>query len=125
MALFAKNKPTKRIEFEGGWVELQYLSKGVKDDIQKSILEALKGVDIKQLDQISDKDKELPKELPVDMVNKITDTDYVAVYNSIKSWSESEPITIDSVRELDDEIFEKILKEVKKMNKLELEERKN
>lgn len=127
MALFAKNKPTKRVEFEGGWVELQHLSKGVKDDIQNKIIEACKGIDLKKIDSLKNKSsEEMPDDIPFEIVGKINETSYIALKNAIKAWSEADtPITIEAVRDLDEDIFEKILTEVNQMNQLQMGERKN
>jgi phosphoribosylformimino-5-aminoimidazole carboxamide ribonucleotide (ProFAR) isomerase len=124
MALFAKNKPTKRIELEGGWVELQYLSKGVKDEVQNQIVQAFKDIDPKVLQQY-EKTGEMPDSLPVEIVAKVNEASYIALAHAIKAWSEKEEVTIESVKDLDEEVFNLLIEEVNKMNKLDIGEKKN
>ena len=140
MALFSKNKPTKRVELEGAWVELQYLSKGAKDSLNNQIIKACEGIDIRKLEQVEkaknakkaenpekpEGDEEvLPEGIPLDMIAKINEASYFALYKAIKAWSEPDEITLESVQELDDEVFSKLISEVNAMNELELGEQKN
>lgn len=125
MPLMSKNKPTKRVPFEGGWVELQHLSKGVKSQIQINLaglykdLEAINKEDLKNSDEI-------PEGIDMDnILNKINSVDYYKLSKAIKAWSEPEEITEDTVRELDDEIFSKIASEIDEMNQLSGDEKKN
>jgi hypothetical protein len=121
----SKNKPTKRIPFEGGYVELQYLSKGVLSHIQ-SQLAALH----KDLEKISKEDlqnsDEIPEGLDLNLIlDKINKVNYYKLSKAIKAWSEPEEITEETVLELDDEIFDKINEEIDNMNELSVDEKKN
>lgn len=125
MAMFAKDKPTKRIDFEGGFVELQYLSKGVKDQIASELSSMFAGVDSESLKKLElDKKDEIPTAM-IGVVGKVQEVEYLKLSKAIKSWSSSEPITIETVKELDDETFNRITKEVNEMNGLSKTEEKN
>lgn len=124
MPLFAKNKPTDKIEFEGGYVELQFLSKGVKDKIKSLTTSIYKGVDIKKLQSAQSKD-----DIPVEMFDKIPgllEIEYYKLAHAIKSWSDPEtPINEDTVKEMDEDIFNKVSKKVDEMNQLRPDQEKN
>jgi hypothetical protein len=124
MALFSKNRPTKRLDFDGAWVELQHLSKGVFDEVQSRYTKLYEGVDRKSLEQWQKTD-ELPDEIPLDIVAKTNEVEYYKVSHAIHSWSEEESITHDTVKELDSEVFDQILKEVNTMNKFTEDDKKN
>jgi hypothetical protein len=128
MALFSKNKPTKRVEFEGAWVELQYLSKGAKDSLNNQIIQACKGLDINKIEQVEKargNKKSLPEGISLDIIEKINAASYYALYKAIKTWSEPDEITVEAVKELDTPVFEKLISEVNAMNELNLGEQKN
>jgi len=126
MAMFSKDKPTKKVEFEGGWVELQYLSKGVKDEIASRLSSMFAGVDTSTLKKADlDKADEIPASM-IGVVAKVNEVQYYAMSKAIKAWSAAEvAITEESVKELDDEVFNKIYVEVNNMNELNPAERKN
>ncbi|MDQ0414236.1 hypothetical protein [Mesobacillus stamsii] len=126
MALFSKNKPTKRIEFEGGWVELQYLSKGAKDEIANRLSSMFAGMDNEVLKKMDNFDKDDVPAAMIGVVGKVQEVEYYKLSNAIKSWSETDiPVTVESVKDLDDEVFDKISKAIDEMNKLKEEEIKN
>lgn len=127
MPLFSKNKPTKRLEFEGGWVELQYLSKGVKDEIANRLSSMFAGMDNETLKNIGDFENkdEIPTAM-VSVVGKVQEAEYYKLAHAIKAWSETDvPVNMDTVKDLDDEVFEKISKAIDEMNELKQGERKN
>lgn len=124
MSLFSKNKPTKRIDFEGGFVEIQHLSKGVKDHIRSNLAGLYK--DLEKLNAEDLQGKELPQGIEMDKIlNKINEVEYYKLSQAIKSWSENIEITIDTVKELNDDVFSQISKEVDEMNALNEVEKKN
>lgn len=125
MSLLSKNKPTKRVNFEGGFVELQYLSKGVKDHIKSSLAGLYKHLESLNVEDLKNSD-EIPKDINMDeLLNKINEVEYYKLSKAIKSWSENVEITVEAVKELDDEVFEKISNEINQMNTLNEVERKN
>ncbi|WP_141434383.1 hypothetical protein [Bacillus sp. 03113] len=126
MPLFAKNKPTKRINFEGGWVELQYLSKGVKDEIASRLSSMFAGMDSQAIKRIETDNKEdVPTEM-IGIIGKVQEVAYYKLSQAIKDWSESDvDITIDSVKDMDDKVFDMISKEVDSMNSLSKTDEKN
>jgi hypothetical protein len=124
MPLFAKNKPTKKIEFEGGWVELQYLSKGVKDEIASRLASLYKGMDRATLERLKDTN-DVPDTM-VDAVSVVQEVEYYKLSHAIKAWSEADvPINTDTVKELDEEVFDKISAAVNEMNELSKQDKKN
>lgn len=126
MSLLSKNKPTKRVNFEGGWVELQQLSKGVKDEIRSRLAGLYKELESINSEELRGK-KELPDGVNMDEVlKKINDVEYYKLSKAIKKWSEPDLEVIEeTVKELDDEIFAEISSVVDEMNTLNTIERKN
>lgn len=125
MAMFAKDKPTKRLDFEGGWVELQFLSKGVKDQIASQLTEMFAGMSDDTIKKADFKNKdEIPASM-IGVVGKVQEVEYFKLSSAIKSWSSSESISLETVKELDDETFNLINAEVDKMNGLSKTEEKN
>lgn len=124
MAMFSKNKPTKRVEFEGGWVDLQHLSKGVKDQIASRVSASLEGIDPKALQSLDKNSDDMPAGM-IGMVGKVHQVEYYKLAKAIRAWSADTAITEESVQELDDEVFNKLSEEINKMNELSKEERKN
>jgi restriction endonuclease Mrr len=157
MSLFSKNKPTKRVDFTGGYVELGYLSKGVKDDLQNQLLEAVKGVDPRILEKLESdtkqkkelevqdvqetqvgaeelENKPIPtlsednvstSDIPVELLTSLSNMANYALSKAIQSWSEKVDINIETVRELDEDVFNKIVDEVNLMNNMDLATIKN
>jgi hypothetical protein len=122
--MFAKNKPAKRIDLgENNWAELQYLSKGVKDSIQAEISSLFK-VNLKNMNTMNEADL-LPEEMPEGFIDKLQEIEYRKLEKAIKTWSAKEEITVENIKELDDEPYEKISKAVNEMNGLSREEVKN
>jgi hypothetical protein len=124
LAMFSKDKPTKRIEFEGGWVELQHLSKGIKDQIASRLSASLEGIDPKEFQNLDKNSNDMPVGM-IGMVGKVQQVEYYKLSKAIKAWSADLAITEESVQELDDEIFNKISDEINSMSELSKEERKN
>lgn len=128
MALMSKNKPTKRIEFDGGFVELQHLSKGIKDEYQSrmaALAKELGDIDEEKIKN-SKKSGEIPKEFNADSVlRKVNEAEYYKLSKAIKSWSEQEEINDQTVRELDGEVFSKISAAIDEMNELRASDKKN
>lgn len=126
MPLFAKNKPTQKVEFEGGFVEVQFLSKGVKDEIQSRLTGLYKGMDKATILKLQTGDEsEIPTEL-FEVLGAVQSIEYYKLSHAIKSWSDNEtPINEDNVKEMDEEIFNTVLKKVNEMNELSQTERKN
>lgn len=121
--MFAKDKPTKRITLPGDhWVELQYLSKGQKNLLQAEITKVFKKFDPKLLDG---KTKDINMEFSEDFVARIQEIEYMKLQYAIRSWSASEPVSIESIKELDDETYDIILDVVNEMNGLSEDEQKN
>jgi hypothetical protein len=123
MPLFAKNKPTQRVDFDGGFVELQYLSKGVKDEIKGRTTALYKGVDLKKLQSAKD-ETDIPTEM-FDSIPKIMEIEYYKLAKAIVKWSDEAPITEETVRELDEETFNLVSKKVDEMNQLTSLQEKN
>jgi hypothetical protein len=128
MALMSKNKPTKRIEFDGGFVELQHLSKGIKDEYQSrmaALAKELGDIDEEKI-KSSKESGEIPKEFNADSVlRKVNEAEYYKLSKAIKSWSEQEEINDQTVRELDGEVFAKISSAIDEMNELRASDKKN
>jgi hypothetical protein len=126
VSLFAKDKPLKRVEFENdAWVELKYLSKGFKNQIENDIANIARGFEFEYKDgKVESKDGAL---LPEDVLQKLHSIEYRKISAAIAKWSEGdkETITIDNVKQLDDEVYNKILMTVDEMNGLNETERKN
>jgi hypothetical protein len=124
MPLFAKNKPTQRVEFEGGYVELQFLSKGEKDEIKSRTTALYKGVDIKKL-QSAQSEEDIPQEM-FDKIPGLLEIEYYKLAHAIKSWSDPETlISEETVREMDEEIFNLVSQKITKMNELTPLQEKN
>lgn len=125
--MFSKDKPIKRIPFDGGWVDLQHLPKGVKDQIASRLSAALEGIDpqaLKKLNINSDDNNDLPAGM-IGMVGKVQQVEYYKLSKAIKAWSSEIAISEESVQELDEEVFNKISEEINTMNELSQTERKN
>lgn len=119
--MFAKNKPTKKIDLaDNHWVELQYLSKGTKNELQSATTEIFNKFDKKMLDGEMEDVQFSP-----DFIKKVQAIEYQKLTAAIRAWSAQEPVSVEVVKELDDESYETILKEVDKMNGLSDEEEKN
>lgn len=126
MAMFAKDKPTKKIEFEGGWVELQFLPKGVKDEITNQLTSMFSSVDEATLKKIDFNNKDEVPTSMIGVVGKVQEIEYLKLSKAIKAWSASDvPISIESVKELDSVTFDLISKAVNEMNQLNKTEEKN
>jgi hypothetical protein len=124
MPLFAKNKPTKRVDFEGGYVELQFLSKGVKDEIKSRTTSLYKGVDIKKL-QSAQSESDIPPEM-FDKIPGLLEIEYYKLAHAIKAWSDAEtPISEETVKEMDEEIFNMVSQKIAEMNELTPLQEKN
>jgi hypothetical protein len=125
MSLLSKNKPTERVNFDGGYVELQFLSKGVKDKIQTDLAALYE--DLEKIQKIHNvkEGEELPKDINMDVLAKINEVEYYKLSRAIKSWSEDEPINEETVKGLDDEIFDQITSKINEMNTLNKAEIKN
>jgi hypothetical protein len=126
MVMFSKDKPTKKVEFEGGWVELQFLSKGVKDEITSRLTSMFVGVDNEALKKIDfDKKDEIPTAM-IGVVGKVNEVENYTLSKAIRAWSAADvAITEETVKDLDDEVFTMISKEANKMNELGKTEEKN
>lgn len=125
MAMFAKDKPTKRIDFEGGYVELQYLSKGVKNQIAAELSSMFAGMDSTSIKKSDFENKEEIPAAMIGVVGKVQEVEYLKISKAIRAWSSQDPITIETVKELDDKVFDVIVQEVDKMNGLTKTEEKN
>lgn len=127
MPLFSKNKPTNRVEFEGGWVELQYLSKGVKSEYQNRMAGLLKdmgSIDMSKLKESNEQD--IPSDIDFDsLLKKVNQAEYYKLSKAIKSWSEEEAVTEETVQDLDEELFDLISEKINEMNELTAVEEKN
>lgn len=124
MALFAKNRPTKRIDLgDGDWVELQHISKGVKDNLKSEVASLLKDFEV----DIANGSYAPKNGLTItdEFLDKIKEIEYREMVASIRSWSADAEITIENIKELSDEAYDKILEEMGKLNKLSDAERKN
>ncbi|MFC4768744.1 hypothetical protein [Effusibacillus consociatus] len=123
-SLFAKKRNAKRIEFEGGlWVDVRTLSKGEKDAFETETMQLMKGVEYEDRDG-----KMVPKDgmFPPEVLQKLKDIEYRMITASITSWSEDAvEISVETVKELADDVFTKIDKEVATLNNLTPAERKN
>jgi hypothetical protein len=121
--MFAKNKPTKKIDLpDNHWVELQYLSKGVKDELKSSVTKIFNKFDPKLLDGKMDNPN---IEFSPDFVQKIQDIEYLKLVKAIRNWSADEIVNTENIKALDDTSYELILKAVNEMNELSEEEEKN
>jgi hypothetical protein len=122
MSLMSKNKPTEKVNFDGGYVELQFLSKGVKDKIQTDLASLYK--DLEKIQNIKE-GKDLPEDIDLNVLSKINEVEYYKLSKAIKSWSEQEAITEETVQGLDDEVFSKLTQKINEMNALNRSELKN
>lgn len=124
MGLFAKNRPTKRIDIGEDWVELQHLSKGVKDEISSRLASLYKGMDKSTLEKLQT-GQDVPDTL-IDAVSVVQEVEYYKLSHAIKAWSDQNTsITVESVKALDEGVFNNISEAVNEMNELNKEERKN
>jgi hypothetical protein len=120
--MFAKNKPTERVQFDdGNWVELQVLSKGVKDSLKSELADMYSGLKIEN----GPDGKPSTETLPPGIVGKVSDNQHRKVAAAIRAWSAEAQITVETVKELDEETFDKILAKVNEMNELTAAEEKN
>jgi hypothetical protein len=128
MPLFAKNKPTERVDFEGGYVEVQHLSKGIKDEISRRTTEMYADLPQSVIKQLRTNpnatDADVPPEI-LGTIGKIMDIEYYKLAHAIKSWSDDAPINEETVKEMDEDIFLKVSKKVDEMNELTTVQRKN
>ncbi|MGM0882597.1 MAG: hypothetical protein ACQEXQ_16340 [Bacillota bacterium] len=122
--MFSKNKPTKRVDLgDGNWVELQYLSKGMKNSFKSDAADVYKYLEV-ELDE-NGKPKEGMK-LPEGAIGKINGIQYRRMAAAIRAWSAADiPVTIEGVQELDEEIFDLIDNAITEMNELSAKEEKN
>lgn len=126
MPLFAKNKPTQRMEFEGGFVEVQYLSKGVKDEIKRRTMEVYGSIDNEELKAIQNSQSN--DDIPVSLIGsagKILEIQYYKLAHAIRSWSDNAEITEETIKELDEDIFNEISEKIDEMNRLKQTDEKN
>lgn len=119
--MFSKNRPKKRVDLpDNHWVELQYLSKGTKDVLKGATAEIFNKVDSKMFEgDMQD------VEFSPNFVQKIQEVEYQKLNCAIHAWSADVEVSIENIKELDDEVYELILGEVDKMNGLSEEEEKN
>lgn len=125
--LFASEKPTKKIAFDDAWVTIQHISKGTKDQHKARLtqLTAELQADKRTMELIkADKEDELTPAL-AKSVEDINNLNYFLVTKSIKSWSSEQEINEETVKALDEKVFDEILKEIQKLNELSDLERKN
>jgi hypothetical protein len=131
MSLFSKKQVAKKISIgEDSWVQIRPLSKGEKDEISNRLSSMFSDMDEESLKKIqeAENNKEKEQELPTEMLNvlkKIQEVSYFKLSKAIKNWSEEEDITEETVKDLDDEIFDMISEEIDAMNKLSKGEEKN
>lgn len=124
----AKNKPTKTVYFgetKEDFVILQFLSKGVKDSYNSQLAElslSLKGIDAAALEKMDV--NSLPDSVAT-VVGKINELEYYKLAHAIKKWSEEEEVSEETVKGLDEVIFNQLIQEINKMNELDVTERKN
>lgn len=121
LLMFSKNKPTKRVDLgDGNWVDLQFLSKGVKDAFKSDAADIYKDL------EIDEEGKPKSNVIPEGMVGKVNEIQYRKVSSAIKTWSAADiPVTVETVKELDEEAFDKIVEFVNEMNDLSAKEEKN
>lgn len=124
--LFAKNKPTEKLPFGDDYVELQYLSKGVLDEIKSRSLQAFAsaGPEAMKAMQSAKSDEDMPAEL-LSSVSGLMEIQHYKVSKAVVKWSSEEPINEESVKALDEDVFVQISNKVDEMNKLSSLERKN
>jgi hypothetical protein len=127
VALFSKNKPTEKVNFEGGYVELQHLSKGVKDEYQNRMARLMKdlgAVDAKQLKGMTEDD--IPTDIDFgSLLKQVSEAEYYKLSKAIKAWSEGVEITEKTVQDIDEELFDKISSKIDEMNELKESDKKN
>lgn len=128
--MFAKNKPVKRVNLnDGQWVDLQHLSKGIKDSFKNALAGGLNGGMEISLEGDNAKPKGIS--LSENFLEKINEINYRKMVAAIKDWSAKDgegnkvPIDEEMVKELDEETFDKILEEINGMNELSAVEEKN
>lgn len=132
--MFAKNKPVVRVTLEdGNWVDLQHLSKGVKDSFKNSLSGLTNGGLEISLDDGGDGANPKPKSISLsdNFLEKINDVNYRKMAAAIREWSAKDeegkpvPVTEAAVKELDEAVFDRIMEEINKMNELSTAEEKN
>lgn len=121
--LFAKSKGFEKVSFGDDWVELQYLSKGIMDEVKRRTLAIFGEIGIDKIKNAKD-DTDIPDEA-VNSVGPLMDIEYYKLSNAIVKWSAEAEINEQTVKDLDEEVFNKIKENVDRMNKLKAEERKN
>jgi hypothetical protein len=119
MSFFAEDKPTKRVELgDGHWVELQHLSKGQKNTFQSELASMFKGTEY-------DANTKDLKSIPENFVGKTQEIEYRKIVAAIRSWSAGKEVSVETIKALSDEYYDRIAEEVEKMNDLPEKERKN
>lgn len=111
--MFVDQMPTKKVDINDTvWVEVQYLSKGYKDE-EKAIISGIR-LDLKNED--GDKEKAM---------RKMKEIENKRVVAGLKSWNSDKLINIENVKLLREDTFNKILEAIDDYNKLSVEEVKN
>jgi hypothetical protein len=126
--LFAKNKPTKKIHFGDDFIELRHLSKGELNDYQIQLAELsakVSTIEKGTMEKMQNGDLSGIPDNVGSIVKQIKELEYSKVKSAIKSWTAKEEITLASVRELDEPVFDEVSKAVDEMNTLTDLERKN
>lgn len=111
--MFVDQMATKRIDLStGDWIEIQYLSKGFRDE-EKAYLSNIR-VEFKN-NKLND----------VDFLKRFKETEYKRVVEGIRSWSSDRDLTVENLKLLKDSVFEEILEAIEEYNDLSEDEVKN
>ena len=109
-------------------ITLQHLAKGIKDTYNSQVAElslGLKGIKKEDLENLEDNIDKIPDSM-AKVVAKLNELEYFLLSHAIKEWSDKETaVSIDTVKELDEEVFLELIQEVNSMNGLTKQARKN
>jgi hypothetical protein len=121
--MFVDEMPTKKIPLDKDqWVEIQYLSKGFKNEITASLASVRKKLNI---DNEVEKDDNKTQFDKGELYLKIKELEYKKMVAGIRSWSSNKPIDLQSVKLFRGDVFDKVIKEIDQFNELSEEEVKN
>lgn len=109
--MFVDQMPTKRVDLStGDWVEIQYLSKGFRDE-EKAYFSSLS--------------VERDESNNIEFLKKFKEAEYRRIIAGVRKWSSDREITEENLKMLSDLVFDEILEAIEKYNGLSDDEVKN
>jgi hypothetical protein len=121
--MFVDEMPTKKIPLDNDkWVEIQYLSRGFKDELTAFLASVRK--------KLNKSDNEAEKQTNQEydqgeVYSKLKELEYKKMVAGIRKWSSDKPIDLESVKLFRGDVFDKVIKEIDQFNELSEEEVKN